>query len=141
MKRKIYIVLIMFLAVIGMSISLVLLNIHIENKNNIQKDRICNINEQFSCDTVDNSPYSQIFGVPISFIGMLGYLSIFITCFLALGIKRYANVIFYLASIGILFSIYLTIIEAAKINSFCPYCLLSFAVISLIGLFSYLAKK
>lgn len=131
----------MFLAFVGMSISVVLLGIHIENKNDIQKDRFCNINEQFSCDTVDNSPYSEILTIPVSFIGTLGYFSIFITCFLALNRKRYAKAIFYMASIGVLFSIYLTIIEAIKIKSFCPYCLMSFATISLIGLFSYLASK
>jgi uncharacterized membrane protein len=82
------------------------------------------------CDTVQNSPYAMLLGVPVAIWGLLSYLGL-------LGLwlfKRYdwrelghlAGQAFFLATlVGVLYSAYLTYIELFVINAICPWCVAS----------------
>ena len=89
------------------------------------------------CDTVNNSVYAKIYGVPVSFIGLAGYLLLLA---LALAVlqssghtqRRLLAISFALALGGLGFSIYLTYIELFVIQAICNWCVSSAVLITLL---------
>jgi uncharacterized membrane protein len=87
-----------------------------------------------SCADVQNSPYSEVAGIPVSVIGLAGYVVL-----LTLSVLRGrvdAEVQFYLpvlsfgaALIGVLYSAYLTYLEAYVILAWCYWCVTSALII------------
>ncbi|UJG44112.1 MAG: vitamin K epoxide reductase family protein [Candidatus Heimdallarchaeum endolithica] len=133
-------------ALIGFLISLFLLYSEITNSF------YCIVEEHFfDCSKVNKSSYASILGVPISLIGVIYYLSIIIAAIMiSKQIKDKILLDFVLpvvTTLGLFFSIYLTLIEAIVIQKFCEYCLVSaicstsLAVIYLINPISKLKEK
>ncbi len=80
----------------------------------------CNTNLSFiSCENVLNSPYSHLFGIPWSLLGMIWFIA-----FLLLSLTGYddvlIHVIFMFLGIGSL--IYLIFVEIGVIGYICLYC-------------------
>ncbi|RME86896.1 MAG: vitamin K epoxide reductase family protein, partial [Anaerolineae bacterium] len=82
------------------------------------------------------SRYSEIFGVPIALLGALAYLTIVVLHLLETRSSFFAEngplMIFGISLVGVLYSAYLTYLEAAVIHAWCPYCVLSALAITLI---------
>ena len=95
----------------------------------------------YSCADVQNSRYSEIAGIPVAVIGLAGYVVI-----LALSLLRgrvNTEVDFYLpvlgfgaALIGVLYSAYLTYLEAFVILAWCYWCVASAVIIGAIWVLS-----
>jgi uncharacterized membrane protein len=93
------------------------------------------------CADVQDSPYSEIAGIPVSVVGMVGYVIL-----LALSLLRgrvSEEVEFYLpvlsfgaALIGVLYSAYLTYLEAFVIRAWCYWCVASAVIITAIWILS-----
>lgn len=91
------------------------------------------------CALVDASPYSEIFGVPLSALGLLSYGAIL---GLSLGGLRLRDRgprawplflgILGMALTGVLFSAYLTYVELAIIRAVCSWCVTSAVLITAI---------
>ncbi len=81
------------------------------------------------CDIVNNSVYSRIFGVPVSVIGLLGYILILAVSFYSFTKRKKWNLLFYIAVIGASFSLYLTHVEIFKIRAICSFCIASLLII------------
>lgn len=88
------------------------------------------------CATVNASSYSQIYGIPISALGAVGYFAILLVLvyekkirlpFLTPGI-----ILFGMSLVGVLFSAYLTYLEFYIIHAVCPFCVLSAITITII---------
>jgi uncharacterized membrane protein len=92
------------------------------------------------CATVNYSPYSEIYGIPVALLGLLTYLAILAILLLEASWKpagKYGSyLVFGMAVVGILFSAYLTFIEFFIIDAVCPFCIISAIVITLIFIFS-----
>ncbi|MFH1142180.1 MAG: vitamin K epoxide reductase family protein [Candidatus Uhrbacteria bacterium] len=121
MKRGIAIV-IMILALIGVGISVYLFSIH----GSDMTGKACEINSTFSCGTVDQSEYSEIYGIPVSLLGIIGYgllaLAALVKIFDKVG-DRGIDWFLLLASLGGMgFALYLTAIEAFVLDAWCLYC-------------------
>ena len=92
------------------------------------------------CSTVNSSRFSVIYGIPVSLLGMIAYLAIFIL--LALELRKILTrensnlLVFGLSLVGVLFSAYLTYIELYVIHAVCPFCVVSAVVITVIFLIS-----
>jgi uncharacterized membrane protein len=83
--------------------------------------------ETGGCNTVRSSRYSELVGIPVALLGLIGYGAI-------LGLLVYENAggaraaaftslaTFGLTSIGALYSAYLTYLELFVIGAICPYC-------------------
>ncbi|MFA7202027.1 MAG: vitamin K epoxide reductase family protein [Candidatus Paceibacterota bacterium] len=89
------------------------------------------------CDQVQNSPYAHLFGVPLSFWGLLYYaVLICITIYLFLkerqggflsqSLRTFSTLWIGVVSFGFLFSLYLLYLQIFPIGAFCSSCLLSF---------------
>lgn len=90
------------------------------------------------CDVVNNSLYAKIYGVPVAFLGLAGYL---LLVGLALGalesggpVRRRLVALGFLFSLGgVAFSAYLTYIELYVIEAVCSWCVASAVIISLLA--------
>lgn len=86
------------------------------------------------CDTVNNSVYAEIYGIPIAFLGAFAYLVL-----LALLIVEERGefwrentplAFFGVTLIGTLYSAYLTYLEIAVLRAICPFCVVSAVVMT-----------
>ena len=81
------------------------------------------------CDVVNSSVYSKIFGIPVSLIGLAGYILILVTSFLSVANRKKWTYLFILATAGAAFSVYLTYLEIFTIKAICSFCIISFLLI------------
>ncbi len=91
------------------------------------------------CDTVNNSIYAKIYGLPVSFIGLAGYVVLFALAIAALQTwgaaqRRVLTLSFVLALVGVAFSAYLTYIELFVIDAVCNWCVTSAVLITLLAI-------
>jgi uncharacterized membrane protein len=89
------------------------------------------------CDVVNNSVYAKLYGVPIAFIGLAGYLVIMCLAMAALQTegatqRRLLALGFLLALGGFGFSVYLTYLEIYVIEAICTWCVISAVLITLL---------
>jgi uncharacterized membrane protein len=97
---------------------------------------VCGIGD---CATVQSSEFATIGPVPVSAIGVAGYVALIVLSFLGLQPgNRESRVVGGLllagSTIGVSFSAYLTYLEAAVINAWCQYCVVSAILMTLIFL-------
>jgi uncharacterized membrane protein len=95
---------------------------------------VCGVGD---CATVQSSEYARIAGVPVSAIGVGGYIALFVLSLMGLqpprrGSRTIAALLLSGATFGVAFSAYLTYLEAAVIQAWCQYCVASAITITLI---------
>ena len=98
------------------------------------------------CDVVNNSVYSQLYGVPVSVIGLAGYLLLLMLAVAAVWTegrtqRRTLLLSFVLALGGVGFSIYLTYLEIYVIEALCAWCVASAIVIALLVIVTAVASR
>lgn len=81
------------------------------------------------CATVNYSPFSEIYGIPVALLGFVAYLSVAAILLLEPGWKFAKDngplAVLGLGLVGFLFSAYLTFIEYFVIHAVCPFCVAS----------------
>ncbi len=92
------------------------------------------------CSKVNSSVYAEVYGVPVAVLGIAGYAALMVMLFIE---NRHpflqANgtmIIFGMALIGFLFTLYLIYVEAALIHALCPFCLTSQIAMSIFFILS-----
>ena len=95
---------------------------------------VCGVGD---CATVQSSVYAKIGPVPVSAIGVAGYVALFVLSFAGLQPPRresraIAGLLLGGSAGGVAFSAYLTYLEAAVIQAWCQYCVASAIIITLI---------
>ncbi|HIE24570.1 MAG TPA: vitamin K epoxide reductase family protein [Anaerolineales bacterium] len=97
------------------------------------------------CFTVNTSRYSEIFGIPIAILGMATYLAIIGILFFEKRVDFLKEngllALFGISLVGVLYSIYLSYLEEFVLHAWCPYCILSAIVISIIFVISIVRIK
>jgi len=92
------------------------------------------------CSVVNSSRYSEVNGIPVAVLGILGYASILALLFLENrpGFFRENGVmmLFGVTLTGFLFTLYLIFVEVALIKAYCPFCLTSQGVMTVIFILS-----
>ncbi len=97
------------------------------------------------CFTVNTSKYAELFGIPIAILGMATYL--FIIGILIFEnridlLKEYGTLaLFGISLVGVLYSIYLSYLEEFVLHAWCPYCILSAIMITVIFVISVMRLK
>ena len=82
------------------------------------------------CETVQQSVYSKLDGIPVAVLGLAGYIGILFSLFIRNDLGRAAG--FRLALVGFLFSMYLTYREIFTITAICQWCLGSAVLMTLL---------
>jgi uncharacterized membrane protein len=92
------------------------------------------------CSEVNASRYSEINGIPVALLGVIGYSIILALLFLEGRpgfFQQYGTMLLFGVSlIGFLFTLYLIYLEIALIKAYCPFCLTSQAVMTVIFIIS-----
>jgi uncharacterized membrane protein/glutaredoxin len=81
------------------------------------------------CDVVLSSRWATFLGLPTAFWGLLTYLSLAGTAFIARADRQW-RLAWTLAFFGAAYSVYLTVVSLTMLGGACPYCLTSLAVMS-----------
>lgn len=89
---------------------------------------------KLDCSAVQNSAYAKVFGFPIAVLGLMGYVAILGVMVLEDQIEilatygRTLNLGF--ALFGVIFSVYLSLIEATVLDAWCQWCVASAILIT-----------
>ena len=130
--------------IVGLIVSIISLNTHYGTNNTF-----CTVSERLNCDTVKRGQYSEILGVPVALLGVIGYL-VFglltlkerkITKILSLKRKETLLYLAIGATIMFAFALYLTVLEAFVINAWCMLCVSSQLAVLIITIGSWLSWK
>lgn len=116
--------LIFFLAACGVVVSALALHVHYST--DIQP---CSINAKWDCGIVNHSRFAEIVHVPVAVIGIAGYAALGV-----LALFRLRRALVAASFVALAFSLYLTNIEAHKLQVWCLYCVISQGIILLISL-------
>lgn len=89
------------------------------------------------CETVQASPWAVLFGIPVAFYGVVGYLAILVVAIIALRPAtlpdpRWNLLLAALGTVGVLFTTYLTYLELFVIRAICRWCVGSAVIITAI---------
>jgi uncharacterized membrane protein len=93
------------------------------------------------CETVQTSKWAYFLGLPVSAWGLGAYITILALAILGIQ-PRFARerwlalALFGLSAVGVVFSAYLTYLEAFVIHAWCQWCVISAILITLIFLLS-----
>jgi len=82
------------------------------------------------CEQVQTSKYSEIVGVPVALLGLVGYALILGSLFIKGDTGRLLGLI--LAFVGLGYSAYLTYLELFVIDAICQWCVASAIILSLL---------
>ena len=85
------------------------------------------------CAAVQGSAYSSVLGVPVAYIGVAGYATLLAVALLSLSLDTVAGLrapvlLLALASLGVLFSLYLSYVQVGLIGVICFWCVISAAI-------------
>ncbi len=97
------------------------------------------------CDIVKGSIYSEIFGIPVSLIGMGAFLSFIALALLGLK-KKLSNekaflYILVLSGLGLIPAAYFMYIMFVVLEAICPWCVFSHAMLLGVVISSYIGWK
>lgn len=127
MRKKLITIFLLSLA--GVAVSAYALKLHYT----VGPSTFCNINDTFNCDVVNKSWASQIAGVPVALLGIVGYALLGIGSVWLLvtqKLRQFTWGAMALASAGALgFALFLTGVEAFDLKAYCIVCLASQAII------------
>lgn len=81
------------------------------------------------CATVNASPYSEVYGIPVALVGLVGYLAILAILWLEPRQRFFEEqgplMVFGMGLAGFAFNIYLVYLEFYVIKALCPFCVVS----------------
>jgi uncharacterized membrane protein len=118
--------LVAILAVCGIVVS----STSLEHHYATSKTAYCDIGEMFNCDTVNRSQYSEILGIPVALIGMVGYALLVGLATVYRERRETPARLFGATGAGLAFALYLTYIEGHVLGVWCILCLSSLALIA-----------
>ena len=135
-RNRVFFALIAILSLAGVVVSAISLQRHYARS----ATDFCDFSQRFSCDIVNRSEYSSIVGIPVAGVGVVGYALLFVLSAFQRLRAETPNRLLGAAIAGLGFALYLTYIEAYKLETWCILCLISQAVIALITLFAIAIK-
>ncbi len=81
-------------------------------------NELCYINDRVNCEAVTKGALATIFGVPVSLIGLAGYLIIFLSSLL-----KYQKLLLEMSAFGLVFCLSIISQELFIYKVVCPVCL------------------
>jgi len=128
---KLYYLLTVLINLLGVATAGYLTQTHYKNYTDPAFSSFCAISKAINCDTVAQSPWSVLFGLPVSVWGLLGYLVFFIILLNARNDQKRLflwNLLLLLGGVYSVIALYFSYISAVKINSYCILCMITYGV-------------
>ncbi len=123
---------VLILVFLGLADTTYLAYSHYQNFTNITFSSFCALSKAINCDTVSQSPWSILLGIPLAYWGLFSY-SLFLVIFLAtLSNSKDSESLWYLLFVlGLTYAmstVYFGYISAMKIKAYCILCLASYFI-------------
>lgn len=88
-----------------------------------------------ACETVQTSRWAVFLGLPVAFYGVVGYGAVCVVAIVALrpaalAQRAWSRLLFAMATLGLLFSLYLTYAELFLVQAICRWCVGSALIIT-----------
>lgn len=97
------------------------------------------------CFTVNTSRYAELFGIPIAIFGLATYLAIIAILLFEDRIdflkENGTLALFGIGLVGVLYSAYLSYLEEFVLHAWCPYCILSAVMVTIVFIVSIIRLK
>lgn len=79
------------------------------------------------CETVTNSVYSTMLGIPVALLGSLYYVGVLLAVYIILefGAKQYLKYVAMASTAGFVFSLWFVYVQIFLIGAICQYCMVS----------------
>jgi len=116
------------------AIGIILSAVSVYNHYKPTPTEYCDFGETFNCDVVNKSAYSHFGKIPVSGIGVVGYIFLLLLSRVSREKKLVSALLIFSALLATGFSAWLTYIEAKVLLAYCIICLGSAACIALITL-------
>lgn len=133
------------IALLGLGDAIYLAISHYRVHTDIGYQSLCAISRALNCDTVAQSPFAILLGVPVSVWGIWGYgvfLSLLVFAWSKKANRRRMWALLFFCALGFsLFSLFLAIVSTYWIHSYCIMCIFSYAVNLLLLYFSWLVRN
>ena len=91
------------------------------------------------CETVQNSPYAELLGVPVAALGLVGFAALFAAALARGDSARLTQATVALAALG--FSGYLMYVQLGVIHAVCQWCLITDALMTTIAALALLRLR
>ena len=105
----------------------------------------CAVSKSLNCDTVSQSSFSVLFGVPVPVWGVIGYVLLILIFPFLFNKKNIANrlwsIFFIIISVYSIYSIILAAISTFYIHSYCLMCIVSYAINFSLFFYVYVMMK
>jgi uncharacterized membrane protein len=129
-------VLIAVLSLAGVAVSAVSLQRHYAKSST----DFCDFSQQFNCDIVNRSDYSEVAGIPVAGIGVAGYIILLLLSTIWRSRPETPTRLLVAATAGLGFALVLTYVEAYKLHTWCILCVASQILILVITLAAGIVK-
>lgn len=94
-----------------------------------------------NCESVQSSIYSEIFGVKLSYLGLIAFVVLAFVYFISLKDRKISKLFIWLSFVGALFALYLLYLQLFVLQQVCTTCLIVDGVSILIFLISWVFRK
>ncbi len=112
-------------------------------REGVIQESYCAISEKINCDAVSTSSYSEIFGIPISWLGVLFYLCVLGMALFAIFSKKDRRssiaVSWFMACASIAYSLFLAYVSYVILDVFCIECFGMYVANALLFVFLFVA--
>jgi len=129
---RVYWVAALILTLLAMLDSIYLAVMHYRIYTDIGYQSFCAISKAINCDTVSQSAYAVLAGLPVSVWGIFGYAYFLLVLLpsskMGNGSRHIWSFLFILALAYGLFSIFLALVSTYYIRSFCILCVISYGI-------------
>ncbi len=110
-------------AILGMLLSLFLTYTH------FQGSPFCVAGQEEACDVINQSIWSELFGIPVALFGFLTFLCFSLGAIFEKKHKYIPHAMTALATGAVGFETYITYMAKTVLDLFCPYCLFIYALL------------
>jgi uncharacterized membrane protein len=135
-RNQLWFVVIAVLSFAGIVLSAVSLQRHYAKS----ASEFCDFSQKFNCDIVNRSEYSEVQGIPVAAIGVLGYAALFFLSTFWNSRAETPNRLLAASTAGLCFALYLTYAEAYELKTWCVLCVASQVMIFLITVLATIVK-
>jgi uncharacterized membrane protein/protein-disulfide isomerase len=142
---KYYYLPMLIIAVAGLADALYLSVSHYRVYTDMGYRSFCAVSKSINCDTVSQSVYSILLGVPVPVWGMFGY-ALFLFLLILAGFQkdpksRIWPLLFWLACLFSAYSIFLAVISTFLIHSYCLMCIVSYMINFMLMYYAWFINK
>lgn len=126
-RTKVFLAIIALAAVVGAVASVYSILAHYD----VAASDFCSVSDTFDCDIVNKSRWSTVAGIPVGVFGLISNLFFFIASlvYLRQPYEGLLNLMVFASVTALLFSLYLTYIEAFVLYTWCLICLTSLSAV------------